>query len=154
MKFHYTYISTDNKLFYIGVRSCACDIEEDPYMGSYKDKTFKPVSKRILGIHENREDAVLAEIYWQRLFKVVENPLFVNQAYQTSIWFDFRPDNAGENHGYYEKTKYLFIHKDGTELILTPFEFRKKFNASPSSIHDIKAGNRRAWKGWRATCLV
>ena len=54
-----TYSEYDERL-YIGVRSCRCSIEEDSYMGSHSDKTFRPTSKRILCTFETRKEAQLA----------------------------------------------------------------------------------------------
>ena len=42
LKNHYVYVCSDNKRIYIGKRSCRCPIEEDTYIGSFTDNSFKP----------------------------------------------------------------------------------------------------------------
>lgn len=81
-------MSTDNKRYYIGVRTSKVHPSQDNYFGSFTDKTFKPTHKRILGLHINKKDALNAEIYWHNLFEVGKNPLFANRAKQTSTGFD------------------------------------------------------------------
>jgi len=78
---HYVYLTTDTERYYIGVRSCECNISQDKYMGSHSDKLYKPTSKRILSVCATRIDAEKTELFYQKLFKVVANPLFVNQVY-------------------------------------------------------------------------
>lgn len=68
--FHYTYLITDleDKSFYIGVRSCECDPELDPYMGSgihilrkIKKYGVQRFHKRVLKTFSTREEAMHAE---------------------------------------------------------------------------------------------
>jgi hypothetical protein len=63
-------------------------------MGSYKDKSFNPTSKIILGVYETPEECLEAEIALHAFFKVDKNPHFANQARQTSTGFSM----AGEGH--------------------------------------------------------
>lgn len=70
---------------YIGKHST-----EDPYdeyLGSFKDQTFKPDEKIIIGYSKTPEGAVWLEEQWQRAFEVADNPQFANQSYQTSARF-------------------------------------------------------------------
>jgi hypothetical protein len=109
--FHTVYLSfEDGKVGrdYIGKHS-----SEDPYdeyLGSYKDKSFNPTEKIILEYAKTEEGAVEAEIRWQQVFKVAEDPQFANQSYQTSEKFLFnkkgpehpnfgrsRPDTVARN---------------------------------------------------------
>jgi hypothetical protein len=86
--FHTVYLSfEDGKVGrdYIGKHS-----GEDPYdeyLGSYKDKSFNPKGKIILEYAKTEEGAVEAEIRWQQVFKVAEDPQFVNQSYQNTSRF-------------------------------------------------------------------
>jgi hypothetical protein len=74
---------------YIGSKpsGCSCDPSEDPYMGSFKDKTFKPTAKIILGVYTTPRDCINAEIILHDFFKVDINPHFANLARQTSTGF-------------------------------------------------------------------
>ena len=85
--YHYVYMSYDDTRYYIGVRTSKVQPCFDNYLGSYTDKSFKPYSKIILSYHIDRKAAMEAERYWQHKFKVVENPLFANRAYQTTTGF-------------------------------------------------------------------
>ena len=86
---HYTYYSYEEfGRGYIGKRSCKCSPEEDvKYFGSYRDETFKPTQKIILETYDTATEAIAAEIKLQHFFKVVPNPHFTNQVYQTSTKF-------------------------------------------------------------------
>ena len=88
--YYYTYYSYEEYgRGYIGHRGCECLPEQDiKYFGSFKDKTFKPTQKIILkDDYPTREEAISDEIILQRYYKVVDNPHFVNKAYQTSTKF-------------------------------------------------------------------
>ena len=99
-EYHYVYYSYEEYgRGYIGSRTCKCLPEEDiKYFGSFKDRSFKPTQKTILRIYATREDAYVDEIILQEYYKVVENPHFVNRAYQTSTGFSRKgtiPHNKG-----------------------------------------------------------
>lgn len=84
--FHTVYLSFEpDGRDYIGKHSSKNPY--DDYLGSYKDKSFGPESKIILEYCKTEEGAVEAEIRWQRVFNVVEDPQFVNRSYQTSNKF-------------------------------------------------------------------
>ena len=95
-KYNYTYKITNitTKEFYVGVRSCDCEIEEDKYMGSssiwtkvYIKEHKNELKKEIIETFETRKLANYAEV---KLLKSVENdPLCINQ------YFDFTPDLTG-----------------------------------------------------------
>ena len=89
-EYYYTYYSYEEwGRGYIGSRKCYCLPEEDiNYLGSSKDKTFKPKYKIILkDDYATREEAYADEIILQEHYKVIENPHFANRAYQTSTKF-------------------------------------------------------------------
>ena len=84
---HYTYMITDtvNKMFYVGVRSCDCDPEEDPYMSSSKhvkeamEKHGKDnFVKMVMDVFSTREEANGAE----------ERFLVANDARNTPIFYN------------------------------------------------------------------
>ena len=89
MKNFYTYYSYEPwGRGYIGKRECKCLPEEDTkYFGSFKDKTFKPTEKIILGEFASREEAFDAEIKLHSFFEVDRNPHFANKSKQTSTRF-------------------------------------------------------------------
>jgi hypothetical protein len=80
---------------YIGQRQCECKPSEDTnYLGSFKDKTFKPTEKIILEVFSTREEAIEAEIVLHNFFEVDQNPKFANRAKQTSVGWSY--DRTGE----------------------------------------------------------
>jgi hypothetical protein len=98
-EYHYTYYSYEEwGRGYIGSRGCKCLPEEDVrYLGSSKDKAFKPTQKIILkDDYATREEAYADEIILQRYYEVVENSHFANRAYQTSTKFYVPKEQAIE----------------------------------------------------------
>jgi len=112
---HYTYLITNlnenhQKIFYIGVRSCK-DIINDSYMGSSKNLKediqkygIINFNKTILGIFNNRNDAILHEIYLHELFDVGKCDLFYNKVKQTTKGFDY----SGNAHSVETKEKMSY----------------------------------------------
>jgi hypothetical protein len=103
--FYYTYYSYEEwGRGYIGAKpsGCECLPQEDPYLGSFYDKTFKPTHKIVLGVYASPEECLEAEIKLHRFFDVDINPHFANQAKQTSTGFIARggkprPSISGDN---------------------------------------------------------
>lgn len=90
MKNHYVYEITYNTgKKYIGVRSCTCKIEEDPYMGSAFNlpEEARIGCKEILSTHSTREEAMEEEIKLHALYNVKDNPEYYNQCNATSTKF-------------------------------------------------------------------
>lgn len=99
--YHYTYKIhySDNK-YYIGIRSCKCLPEEDTkYLGSSK---YTPndlvVKKEILATFPTRVLAIEHEVYLHQLYDIAKNPLFYNQAKQTSKKFDVTGTKQSKEH--------------------------------------------------------
>jgi group I intron endonuclease len=86
---HYVYYSYEEwGRGYIGVRSCKGAPEEDAsYLGSFKDKTFKPTQKIILQTFRTRADANAAEIILHNFYDVAVNLNFANKAKSTATGF-------------------------------------------------------------------
>lgn len=91
---HYTYLiqhNSENKR-YIGVRSCDCDpVDDTEYWGSSKhlpSNMQETHTKIILKEHVSRKEAVAHEIGLHNLNDVAVNPIYYNQAKQTSTGFD------------------------------------------------------------------
>ena len=96
MKNHYNYKITnlETREFYIGVRSCSCDPEEDPYMESssvwnrlYVKEHKDVLTKEILRTFPTRKLANGGEV--ELLQQVKDNPLCINK------YFDYTPDMTG-----------------------------------------------------------
>jgi hypothetical protein len=92
---HYTYFLTAKEPFngmkyYIGVRSCKINPEEDKYLSSSKviKRNKIAVDKHILATWNTRQEAVSHEIVLHDCFDVAVNPEFFNQATQTAVGFD------------------------------------------------------------------
>ena len=92
---HYTYFLTAKEPFngmkyYIGVRSCKVNPEEDKYLSSSKviKRNKIAVDKHILATWDTRQEAVSHEIVLHDCFDVAVNPEFFNQATQTALGFD------------------------------------------------------------------
>ena len=97
--YYYTYYSYEEwGRGYIGSRGCECLPENDiGYFGSYRDKTFNPTKKTILGIYDTREKALVDEIILHYFYDVANNPHFANQANATCTGFCFHGERASEH---------------------------------------------------------
>lgn len=114
-KYNYTYkiTNTITNEFYVGVRSCDCEINEDKYMGSssiwtklYIKEHLKDLKKEILEVFPTRKLANGGEV--QLLKSVQNNPLCINK------YFDYTPDMTGikQTPEWIEKRK-MFGEKNG-----------------------------------------
>ena len=86
--YHFVYLSFEespNGRNYIGKRSTSTP--EDGYLGSFKDDSFSPSHRIILGFYKTPEAAIQAEIQFQRVLNVVEDPSYANRSFQTSTGF-------------------------------------------------------------------
>lgn len=95
-KYNYTYKITNivTHEFYVGVRSCDCEIEDDKYMGSssiwtklYIKEHKNELVKEIIDIFETRKLANKAEVVLLKSFE--NNSLCINK------YFDYTPDMTG-----------------------------------------------------------
>jgi len=79
---HYTYeIKFENDMKYLGVRSCKCPIEDDPYTGSSKlipPELYATCEKTILATFETRIEAQQDEIRRHAELDVARNPAYYN----------------------------------------------------------------------------
>lgn len=120
-KFYYTYYSYEEwGRGYIGAKpsGCICSPEEDPYVGSFSDKTFKPTQKIVLGVYSSPEECLKAEIKLHSFFEVDINPHFANRAKQTSTGFlaragGPRPSMSGDNNPMRKYPGLLIGSKNG-----------------------------------------
>jgi hypothetical protein len=73
---------------YIGSRSTKKDLQADyNYMGSFRDKSFKPTEKIILMEFDSGKEARSAEVLLHNFYEVAKNTNFANKAKQTSSGF-------------------------------------------------------------------
>jgi hypothetical protein len=87
-KNHYVYYSYEEwGRGYIGVRSTEVNPHDDKYLGSFKDKTFKPTQKIVIAIFKSRKEALYAEVALHNFYQVDKNPHFANISRQTSTGF-------------------------------------------------------------------
>jgi len=85
---HYVYYSYEEcGRGYIGKRTSKVPPSEDPYLGSFTDKTFKPTRKTVIATFESAEKAYRAELALHRLFKVDREPHFANKVILSSPRF-------------------------------------------------------------------
>lgn len=93
---HYVYkiINTITNEYYIGVRSCKCNIEEDKYMGSstiwtktYIKEHILELKKEIIKTFDSRKDARDYEVYILKSCKL--DNLCIN------VYFNYTPDLSG-----------------------------------------------------------
>lgn len=137
-----TYSEFDGRR-YIGCRSCKCDPSEDNYMGSFKDRSYKPTKKTILQTFDSRADALAYEIYLHDLYDVARNPEFANRAKQTSTKFSTHGMSIGAEGGL--KTKELKLG------IFNP-NFRPGHHAKKEFIVTFPNGNEERILGLRDFC--
>lgn len=88
------------------------------YKGSIRSKKYRQIwneeleqnphlfSIEIISYHDTRQEALYKELCIQKLFNIVNNPIFVNQAYATVNGF-FGRDVSGKIHPMYGKTHSL-----------------------------------------------
>ena len=88
---HYTYeIKFENGMKYLGVRSCKCAIEDDPYTGSSKlipPELYATCEKIILAIFDTRIEAQEDEIRRHKELDVARNPEYYNGVNAKSTGF-------------------------------------------------------------------
>jgi hypothetical protein len=143
---HYVYYSYEEwGRGYIGVRTCSCLPEEDmQYLGSFRDKTFRPKEKIILQIFKTREEALEAEVVLHRFYDVGINPHFANRAKQTSVRFWFDP--TGITHSEETKRKMSEAHKNPSE------ETRQKLSkAGKGKVHSEETKRKISEAGKKPT---
>jgi hypothetical protein len=111
----YTYLSYESWAggrSYIGYRTCPAHLtpETDPYMGSYKDSTFKPNKKIIFKKFYCVEFAIEHEVELHEKYNVDKWEVFANRSKQTSSKFRF--SGAGKNNPRFGK---IGIYKHSQE---------------------------------------
>lgn len=121
------YISSDGLRFYIG---CQSNTNTD-YLGSFSDRSFKPVYKFIVGYFYTREEAGNFEKSLIIELNAIKDPMFVNRA--------IVPVKSIE-----ECRKYtLEMHKNNPQLKSELSQFSKNLWQQPDYINKQKEAKKR-----------
>jgi hypothetical protein len=168
---HYVYYSCEPwGRGYIGKRSSRTPPEQDPYMGSFTDSTFKPEQKIILAEFDSAEEALLAEIALHHFYEVDINPHFANKARQTSEKFYYvHTGNPHENLSAKELAiknsrismamssgarGFYYCLRSPSGLIVVTHNLRatcKEHNLNRANLGKVLKGQRSHSKGWTIT---
>ena len=146
--FHTVYDSFESKPHgrdYLGKHSS--DNPYDKYKGSFRDESFDPDTKIVLGYSKTVEGAVWLEMQLQRVFRVAEDPQFANRSYQTSVGFSFSWE--GMNHSEETRLKQREVklgkkHSEGTCQKLSELnsgENHPQYGTTPSEKTRRKIGD-------------
>lgn len=136
MEFHTVYNSFEESgRDYIGKHST--DNPYDDYMGSFKDTTFSPTDKIVIGYAKTAEGAVWMEIQYQRAFKVAEDEQFANRSYQTSD--KFVTMQSGENHPNRGRQRPYLSERNRINNPMTNPTTREKLKEKRNSSEDWNA---------------
>ena len=139
--YHYTYMSIDptDGRKYIGSRSCNCLPKQDTkYLGSYRDKSFKPQQKIILKVFCSREEAFKHEIYLHFILDVAVNDTFANRARVTTTGFTW----AGQHHSKETIERLRITSKNMSEETKEKIRQKNKNKKlSPWHIERLKSAN-------------
>lgn len=115
MDYFYVYYSYEEfGRGYLGVRKSKQPPIQDPYLGSFRDKTFHPTHKIVLEEFQTHQEAMDAEISLHKFFQVETNPHFANQCRATTTGFTtfgIPPVNKGTHQGKGRKQSPEHIRK-------------------------------------------
>jgi hypothetical protein len=168
-KWHYVYYSYEEwGRGYIGKRSSFCHPDEDPYLGSFGDKSFKPTQKIVLAIFESSEEALEAEILLHNFYQVHKNSHFANRAKQTSAKFECDPEwysRMGEREKLIRASKigrslssgargfYFCLRSPDGKIIVTQNlrETCRNHGLQRSALQKVLRGERTHSAGWTIT---
>lgn len=167
-QWHYVYYSYEEwGRGYIGKRSSSVHPDDDVYLGSFKDKTFKPTRKIILAIFDTAKEALECEILLHNFYNVAQNPHFANQAKQTSSRFCWSGDltkvlapekekqrclkiaarNQCGSRGFF----YKLIDPSGKIYVtINLTEFCKNHRLIRANIEKVARKERSHHRGWKA----
>ena len=128
-KYNYVYeIVYPNKMKYLGVRSCNCEVVEDKYLGSgfyIPDELRNLGTKTILSMHNTRKEAMEEEIRLHALLDVKNNKQYYNQCNSTSTKFQI--SKVGIEKSAKTRTRRT---KETHEYIQKQVESRNKYKGS------------------------
>lgn len=166
---HYVYYSYEEwGRGYIGKRSSSCAPDDDPYLGSFSDKTFRPTQKIVLATFETSKEALEAEIVLHDFYEVHKNPHFANRAKQTSAKFQCDPEwysRMGEKEKLIRASKisrsmsggargfYFCLRSPDGKIIVTQNlrETCRSHGLQRANLQKILKGERENAAGWTIT---
>lgn len=169
---HYVYYSYEEwGRGYIGKRSSRLPPNQDPYFGSFKDKTFKPTQKIVLAIVRSAEEALQAEILLHDFYDVAQNPHFANRAKQTSSAFRWGGDLTKVLTPSQEYNRRILISRgqcSGSRgffykltspsgvlyVTINLTEFAKEHRLDRRNLEKVARGERSHHKGWTVERLL
>ena len=161
---HYVYFIEDpvTKEFYIGVRSCKCEIKDDPYMGSMS--TWKPdkskLVKTIFDEYKTREEANKMELNLLQYY-INKNDFPLNRNYHiTDIGFcnlgkkcstetkekmsvahmNMKPGMSGKKHSNETKEKMSVAHMNMKPGMKPGMSGKKHSNETKEKMRKIHTG--------------
>jgi NUMOD3 motif len=146
---HYVYLIEQRNALpgqpvqYIGVRSCECNVGDDPYMSSskyvkaaIKQYGREQFNKIILKRFDNRKDAMAYEIQLHEEFNVTGSNFFFNKAKQKTDGFSCGP---GELNPFYGKKHTDEYKKKLSALLKTKDCRQKKTRKGEKHTPEVKA---------------
>jgi len=165
-RWHYVYYSYEEwGRGYIGKRSSKVPPERDSYLGSFKDETFHPTQKIILGVFSTAEEAFENEILLHNFYDVAKNPHFANQSKQTSSGFCWSGDLTKiltPDQEYRRRSKISVSQRAGSKgffyklvsptgsihVTINLTEFCKAHQLNRRNLEKVSRGERKHHKGW------
>ena len=112
---------------YIGSRGCKCLPKDDvKYFGSFRDKTFKPTQKIILGAYKTRKEAYAAEILLHEFYDVAKNPHFANRC--KALTTGFTVEGVPINKGVKKSEEFRKLISQSNKRRIVSSETRKKLS--------------------------
>lgn len=149
-KHHYVYKTTNKKTgeFYIGKRSCDCEINKDDYMGSgikiqeqIESIGLKNFKKDILAICRNNEELTLVESAFIKMNLHYPKNLNINRGVKVKdfnlykkLEHDVRKYKTKVRELRAEKNEKMFVYKDRVEYVDRP---TRKRNALSRALNNM-----------------
>jgi hypothetical protein len=140
--FHFVYMSYEQwGRAYIGVHSTE-DIE-DGYLGSFRDKSFKPTHREILCFCETREEAQNLEIEIQKAYSVDVNPDFANRyIHREKFIFDRRGTKRREESN--QKTSNTCKERGIRPLVICDWTGRNHSEETKEKLRSRRIGRKHS----------
>ena len=154
MRFHYVFYSYEEfGRGYIGSRSCKANPQlgnDAGYFGSFRDETFHPTEKIILGYYETAKESLEAENKLMEFYNVASNPHFANKQISP---YDYKGTGNGMlGKTQSEETKQLIrekatgrLHSEETKRRMSETRRGKPSGADGANISKALKGREITW---------